>query len=53
MTPNYIHTLNGSGLAVGRTVAAILENYQMESGIIQIPEPLTDYLGMEEIGYEK
>ena len=52
-TPNYIHTLNGSGLAVGRTVAAILENYQMESGIIQIPKVLTDYLGIQEIGYEK
>ncbi|RAP23565.1 serine--tRNA ligase [Candidatus Marinamargulisbacteria bacterium SCGC AG-343-K17] len=50
---NYLHTLNGSGLAVGRTFAALLENYQTESGIIQIPNKLKDYLGIQEIGYEK
>ena len=49
---DYVHTLNGSGLAVGRTMAAILENYQMESGIIQIPNVLVDYLGIQEIGNE-
>ena len=50
---NYLHTLNGSGLAVGRTFAAILENYQTESGIIQIPKQLQNYMGIQEIGYEK
>ena len=49
---HYVHTLNGSGLAVGRTIAAILENFQDESGIIQLPEPLHQYMGMEEINYE-
>ena len=49
---HYVHTLNGSGLAVGRTIAAILENFQDESGIIQLPEPLQQYMGMEEINYE-
>ncbi|MGO2082701.1 serine--tRNA ligase [Vagococcus sp.] len=42
---NYIHTLNGSGLAVGRTVAAILENYQNEDGSVTIPEALVPYMG--------
>lgn len=41
---NYIHTLNGSGLAVGRTVAAILENYQQEDGSIKIPKVLRSYM---------
>ena len=41
----YIHTLNGSGLAVGRTVAAILENYQNEDGSVTIPEVLVPYMG--------
>ncbi len=39
----YVHTLNGSGLAVGRTLIAILENYQMEDGNVQIPEVLQNY----------
>lgn len=44
----YIHTLNGSGLAVGRTFAAILENYQNEDGTVTIPEVLRPYMrGME------
>ncbi|WP_188207404.1 serine--tRNA ligase [Alkalibacillus aidingensis] len=43
--PEYVHTLNGSGLAVGRTVAAILENYQQEDGSIIIPEVLRPYMG--------
>lgn len=42
--PEYVHTLNGSGLAVGRTVAAILENYQQEDGSIVIPEALRPYM---------
>ena len=42
---NLVHTLNGSGLAVGRTVAAILENYQNEDGSVTIPEALVPYMG--------
>lgn len=46
----YVHTLNGSGLAVGRTFAAIIENYQQEDGSIIIPEALRPYLrGLEKI----
>ncbi|WP_289847009.1 serine--tRNA ligase [Fructilactobacillus ixorae] len=46
----YVHTLNGSGLAVGRTVAAILENYQNEDGSVNIPEVLQPYMhGMQKI----
>lgn len=46
----FVHTLNGSGLAVGRTVVAILENYQQEDGTIQIPEALRPYMhGMGKI----
>jgi seryl-tRNA synthetase len=41
----YVHTLNGSGLAVGRTVAAIMENYQQADGSIKIPEALVPYMG--------
>lgn len=43
--PEYVHTLNGSGLAVGRTVAAILENYQQADGTVVIPEVLRPYMG--------
>ena len=43
--PEFVHTLNGSGLAVGRTVAAILENYQNEDGSVTIPEALRPYMG--------
>ncbi|WP_018753770.1 serine--tRNA ligase [Paenibacillus sanguinis] len=43
--PEFVHTLNGSGLAVGRTVAAILENYQQEDGSVEIPEVLRPYMG--------
>jgi seryl-tRNA synthetase len=43
--PEYVHTLNGSGLAIGRTVAAILENYQQEDGTVTIPEALRPYMG--------
>ena len=45
----YLHTLNGSGLAVGRTFIAILENYQNEDGTITIPEVLRPYMGGLEI----
>jgi seryl-tRNA synthetase len=41
----FVHTLNGSGLAVGRTVAALLENYQAEDGSVLIPPVLRPYLG--------
>ena len=41
----YVHTLNGSGLAVGRTFAAVLENYQNEDGTITVPEALVPYMG--------
>ena len=43
--PELVHTLNGSGLAVGRTLVAVMENYQDERGRIQIPEALKPYLG--------
>lgn len=43
--PEYPHTLNGSGLAVGRTLAAILENYQQADGSVVIPEALRPYMG--------
>lgn len=47
--PEYVHTLNGSGLAVGRTVAAILENYQQEDGSVIVPEALRKYMGVDVI----
>jgi seryl-tRNA synthetase len=43
----FIHTLNGSGLAVGRTMAAILENYQQSDGSVKVPEVLKSYLGRD------
>ena len=47
--PEFVHTLNGSGLAIGRTVAAILENYQTEDGSVVIPEVLRPYMGGKEV----
>lgn len=48
--PRFVHTLNGSGLAVGRTLLAIFENYQTEQGTIKIPKVLKPYMGnLEEI----
>jgi len=47
--PEFVHTLNGSGLAIGRTVAAILENYQQEDGSVIIPEVLRPYMGGVEV----
>ena len=43
--PRFVHTLNGSGLAIGRTLAAILENFQQPDGSVRIPEALIPYLG--------
>ncbi|MBS6476055.1 MAG: serine--tRNA ligase, partial [Clostridiales bacterium] len=48
--PQLVYTLNGSGLAVGRTVAAILENYQNPDGSVTVPEALVSYMGCEKIG---
>ena len=46
-----VHTLNGSGLAVGRTLVAVLENYQREDGTVEVPAPLRPYMGgLEKIG---
>lgn len=47
--PEFVHTLNGSGLAVGRTVAAILENYQQEDGSVIVPKALVPYMGGVEV----
>lgn len=47
--PELVHTLNGSGVAVGRTVAAILENYQNEDGSVTVPEALRKYMGVDVI----
>jgi seryl-tRNA synthetase len=45
----HVHTLNGSGLAVGRTLIAILENYQQKDGSVVVPEVLRQYVGAEKI----
>lgn len=47
--PEFVHTLNGSGLAVGRTVAAIMENYQQSDGSVLIPKVLQPYMGVKKI----
>ena len=47
--PQFVHTLNGSGVAIGRTVAAILENYQREDGTVEIPEALRRFMNCDEI----
>ncbi|WP_323703592.1 serine--tRNA ligase [Mammaliicoccus sp. Dog046] len=47
--PEYVHTLNGSGLAVGRTFAAIVENYQNEDGTITVPEALVPFMGGKKV----
>lgn len=47
--PEFVHTLNGSGVAVGRTVAAILENYQQEDGSVLVPPALVSYMGGLEV----
>jgi seryl-tRNA synthetase len=43
----YLHTLNGSGLAIGRTMAAILENYQEANGAVRVPDVLKPYIGKD------
>jgi seryl-tRNA synthetase len=45
----FVHTLNGSGLAVGRTLVAVLENCQQEDGSVVIPEALRSYMGGREV----
>ncbi|TFD96649.1 serine--tRNA ligase [Jeotgalibacillus salarius] len=47
--PEHVHTLNGSGLAIGRTVAALLENYQQEDGSVVVPEVLQPYMGGKKV----
>lgn len=47
--PEFVHTLNGSGVAIGRTVAAILENYQQPDGSVIVPEVLRPYMGIDVI----
>jgi len=47
--PEFVHTLNGSGLAIGRTTSAILENYQQEDGSVAIPRVLQPYMGVDRI----
>ena len=44
-SPRYVHTLNGSGLAVGRTLIAVLENCQQADGAVRIPPVLRPYMG--------
>ena len=48
--PRFVHTLNGSGIAVGRALIAVMENYQNEDGTIRVPQALTRYLGDTTIG---
>jgi seryl-tRNA synthetase len=47
---SYVATLNGSGLPIGRTMAAILENYQQDDGSVLVPDPLVHYLGFKALG---
>ncbi|HEY6050076.1 MAG TPA: serine--tRNA ligase [Thermoanaerobaculia bacterium] len=51
--PEFVHTLNGSGLAIGRTLVAVLENYQRADGSIEIPKALRPYFGGDEIRVER
>ena len=49
--PQYVHTLNGSGVAVGRALIAVMENYQQQDGSVRVPEVLVPYMdGLEVIG---
>jgi seryl-tRNA synthetase len=45
----YLHTLNGSGIAVGRALLAVMENYQREDGTIEIPQVLRPFMGGQEV----
>ena len=49
----FVHTLNGSGIAVGRCLIAVMENYQQKDGSIEIPEALIPYFGKEKIDARK
>ena len=52
--PQFVHTLNGTGIAIGRAMVAILENYQNEDGTISIPEVLIPYMkGLEKITHHE
>jgi len=52
--PDFVHTLNGSGLAVGRTLIAVIENYQQADGSVVVPDALRPYMrGLEIIGPPK
>jgi seryl-tRNA synthetase len=44
-SPRFVHTLNGSGVAVGRALIAVMENYQQEGGSIAVPDVLQPYMG--------
>jgi seryl-tRNA synthetase len=44
-SPRFVHTLNGSGVAVGRALIAVMENYQNEDGSVTVPEALAPYMG--------
>jgi seryl-tRNA synthetase len=46
---NFVHTLNGSGLPLGRSLVAVLENYQQADGSVVVPEPLRKYMGIDRI----
>ena len=46
--PQFVHTINGSGIAIGRALVAVMENYQDETGRIQIPSILRPYMGNAE-----
>jgi seryl-tRNA synthetase len=47
--PEFVHTLNGSGLPIGRTLACILENYQQRDGSVIVPEVLRPYMGGQDV----
>jgi seryl-tRNA synthetase len=47
----YVHTLNGTAFAIGRTIIAILENYQQKDGSVVIPKVLQKYMGKEKISF--
>lgn len=52
--PQFVHTINGSGLAIGRTLIAVMENFQQEDGSVQVPEILRPYMGgLKVIGAQK
>jgi seryl-tRNA synthetase len=48
-TPRFVHTLNGSGVAVGRALIAVMENYQQEGGSIAVPDVLQGYMGGKKV----